>query len=159
MLLFPLRNLYPQSLASYDDYETGTQTANSLNSPVHIHKLAPHAQFRVAPHPAPPPKRPALGITRPHVPATHISNNPMFQSATSYVRENRRASVVWDQEAGRYVSVPMQTTRTGPGVELPARNPSFLANPSEEPGNNQETMGEILQMRPQLIIDSFGPAG
>ncbi|VAI36044.1 unnamed protein product [Triticum turgidum subsp. durum] len=136
MRLSPLQNSYPQSLASQDDYETGTQTASSLSSPVHIHKLAPHAQFRAAPHPAPPPERPALGITRPPVPATHISNNPMFQSATSYVRENRRASVVWDQEAGRYVSVPMQTTRTGPGVELPARNPSFLANPSGEPGNH-----------------------
>ncbi|KAM3277704.1 hypothetical protein ACQJBY_045546 [Aegilops geniculata] len=135
MRLSPLQNSYPQSLASQDDYETGTQTASSLSSPVHIHKLAPHTQFRAAPHPAPPPERPALGITRPPVPATHISNNPMFQSATSYVRENRRASVVWDQEAGRYVSVPMQTTRTGP-VELPARNPSFLANPSGEPGNH-----------------------
>ncbi|VAI36045.1 unnamed protein product [Triticum turgidum subsp. durum] len=75
MRLSPLQNSYPQSLASQDDYETGTQTASSLSSPVHIHKLAPHAQFRAAPHPAPPPERPALGITRPPVPATHISNN------------------------------------------------------------------------------------
>ncbi|XP_047047962.1 probable protein S-acyltransferase 19 [Lolium rigidum] len=134
MRLSPLQNSYPQSLASMDDYETGTQTASSLSSPVHIHKLATHSQSRAAPHPAPPPERPALGITRPPVPTTQI-NNPMFQSATSYVRENRRASVVWDQEAGRYVSVLAQT-RTGPGVELPARNPGFLANPSGEPGNH-----------------------
>lgn len=59
----------------------------------------------------------------------------MFQSATSYVRENRRASVVWDQEAGRYVSVPAQT-RMGPGTEQAARNPRFLANPSGEPNNH-----------------------
>ncbi|VAI21205.1 unnamed protein product [Triticum turgidum subsp. durum] len=75
MRLSPLQNSYPQSLASQDDYETGTQTASSLSSPVHLHKLAPHAQFRAAPHPAPPPERPAPGITRPPVPATHISNN------------------------------------------------------------------------------------
>lgn len=134
MRLSPLQNSYPQSVASQDDYETGTQTASSLSSPVHIHKLASHSQFRAAPHPAPLPERPAPGITRPPVPSTQIIN-PMFQSATSYVRENRRASVVWDQDAGRYVSVPAQS-RTGPGVELPARNPGFLANPSGEPGNH-----------------------
>ncbi|CAM0952895.1 unnamed protein product [Alopecurus aequalis] len=137
MRLSPLQNSYPQSLASQDDYETGTQTASSLSSPVHIHKLATHSQFRAAPHPAPPPpERPVPAITRPPpVPPTTQITNPMFQSATSYVRENRRASVVWDQEAGRYVSVLAQT-RPGPGAELPARNPSFLANPSGEPGSH-----------------------
>uniref|UniRef100_A0A0A9AJD7 S-acyltransferase n=1 Tax=Arundo donax TaxID=35708 RepID=A0A0A9AJD7_ARUDO len=132
MRLSPLQNSYPQSLVSQDDYETGTPTASSLSSPVHIHKLASHSQFNTVPHP-PPPERPAAGMVRPPVPTTQITN-PMFQSATSYVRENRRASVVWDQEAGRYVSVPAQT-RTGPGVELPARNPRFLANPSGESSN------------------------
>ncbi|RLN34056.1 hypothetical protein C2845_PM03G27340 [Panicum miliaceum] len=93
MRLSPLQNSYPQSLASQDDYETGTQTASSLSSP----------------------------------------------SATSYVRENRRASVVWDQEAGRYVSVPAQT-RMGPGVEQAARNPRFLANPSGEPSSHGRSL-------------------
>ncbi|KAL6838406.1 hypothetical protein ACP4OV_031651 [Aristida adscensionis] len=135
MRLSPLQNSYPQSLASQDDYETGTQTASSLSSPVHIHKLASHSQFSAAaPPPPPPPERPMPGMVRPPVPSTQIVN-PMFQSATSYVRENRRASVVWDQEAGRYVSVPAQT-RTGPGMELPARNPRFLANPIGEPSNH-----------------------
>ncbi|RLM86995.1 putative protein S-acyltransferase 19 [Panicum miliaceum] len=60
-------------------------------------------------------------------------------SATSYVRENRRASVVWDQEAGRYVSVPAQT-RMGPGVEQAARNPRFLANPSGEPSSHGRSL-------------------
>lgn len=148
MRLSPLQNSYSQSLASQDDYETGTPTASSLSSPVHIHKLASHTQFNVPPHPTPP-ERPALGMVRPPIATTQITNpgilrppvpttqitNPMFQSATSYVRENRRASVVWDQEAGRYVSVPTQT-RTGPGVELPARNPRFFANPSVEPNSH-----------------------
>ncbi|XP_062199224.1 probable protein S-acyltransferase 19 [Phragmites australis] len=133
MRLSPLQNSYPQSLVSQDDYETGTPTASSLSSPVHIHKLASHSQFNAAPHP-PPLERPAPGMVRPPVPTTQITN-PMFQSATSYFRENRRASVVWDQDVGRYVSVPAQT-RTGPGVELPARNPRFLANPSGEPSHH-----------------------
>ncbi|KAK3129442.1 hypothetical protein QOZ80_6BG0479630 [Eleusine coracana subsp. coracana] len=128
MRLSPLQNSYPQSLASQDDYEAGTPTASSLSSPVHIHKLAPHSQFNPTAHP-PPPVRPAPASQRPPVPSTQITN-PMFQSAT-YIRDNRRTSVVWDQEAGRYVSVPAQT-KTGPGIELPARNPHFLANPSGE---------------------------
>ncbi|KAJ1288959.1 hypothetical protein BS78_02G128700 [Paspalum vaginatum] len=152
MRLSPLQNSYPQSLASQDDYETGTPTASSLSSPVHIHKLASHSQFSAPPHP-PPPERSAPGMVRPPIPTTQISNpgiprppvpttqitNPMFQSATSYVRDNRKASVVWDQEAGRYVSVPAQT-RTGPGAELPARNPRFLANPSGEPSSNGRSL-------------------
>jgi palmitoyltransferase ZDHHC1/11 len=144
MRLSPLQNSYPQSLANQDDYDTGTPTASSLSSPVHIHKLAPHSQFPPTAHP-PAPVRPASGIQRapvpptqgmqrPPVPTTQISN-PMFHSATSYVRDNRKASVVWDQEAGRYVSVPAQT-KTGSGVELPARNPRFLANPSGEPSHH-----------------------
>ena len=152
MRLSPLQNSYPQSLASQDDYETGTQTASSLSSPVHIHKLATHSQFSAAPHP-PPPERPAPGMIRPPVPTSQITNagiprppvpttqitNPMFQSATSYVRENRRASVIWDQEAGRYVSVPAQT-RMGPGIEQAARNPCFLANTSGEPSSHGRSL-------------------
>ncbi|GJM99549.1 hypothetical protein PR202_ga16659 [Eleusine coracana subsp. coracana] len=132
MRLSPLQNSYPPSLASQDDYEAGTPTASSLSSPVHIHKLAPHSQFNPTAHP-PPPVRPAPATQRPPVPTTQITN-PMFQSAT-YIRDNRRTSVVWDQEAGRYVSVPAQT-KTGPGVELPARKPHFLANSSGEPSHH-----------------------
>ena len=103
---------YPQSLASQDDYESGTQSASSISSPVRIHKPVPHTQISVPPAPPPPP-RPAPVVMRPQpVPTTRISN-PVFQSATSYVRENRKASVVWDQEAGRYVSVAPARTRLG----------------------------------------------
>jgi len=152
MKLSPLQNSYPQILASQDEYDTGTPTASSLSSPVHIHKLASHSQFSAAPRPAPP-ERPVPAMVRPPVPTTQITNtgkpqpavsatqitNPMFQSATSYVRENRRASVVWDQEAGRYVSVPAQT-RMGTGVEMPTRNPRFLANPSGEPSSHAKSV-------------------
>ncbi|KAG8057766.1 hypothetical protein GUJ93_ZPchr0002g23331 [Zizania palustris] len=142
MRLSPLQNSYSQSLASQDDYETGTQSASSLSSPVHIHKLASHSQFHAAPHQPPPPERSAApGVARPPVPTAQISN-PMFQSATSYVRENRRASVVWDQEAGRYVSMPAQT-RTSAGADLPARTPRFLANPSGESSNHGKNLAPV----------------
>ncbi|KAM0925220.1 hypothetical protein ACQ4PT_004330 [Festuca glaucescens] len=136
--LSSLQNSYPQSFASQDDYEMGTQSASSMGSPVHIHKLAPHSQINAPSRPLPPPERP---IPRPPVPPTKQVTNPMFQSATSYVRENRRASVVWDQDAGRYVSVAPAPARPrgaggGAAADRLARAPPFLANPSGEPGNN-----------------------
>ncbi|KAM3210516.1 hypothetical protein ACQJBY_064473 [Aegilops geniculata] len=119
-------NSHPQSIASQDDYETGTQSASSLSSPVHIHKLAPRTQMNV-----PPPRPPE----RPGFPTTQATTNPiMFRSATSYARENRRASVVWDQDAGRYVSVASAPARpggaaAGSSATQPVRAPRFLENP------------------------------
>ncbi|KAG8087666.1 hypothetical protein GUJ93_ZPchr0010g11259 [Zizania palustris] len=138
--LSSLRSSYPQSMASQDDSEAGTQSASSMSSPVYIHKLAPPlAKINVPPRPPPPtaasssaaavPMRPAP------VPTTRITN-PMFQSATSYLRENRRASVVWDQEAGRFVSLaPAPARPGGGGADQPARAPLFLKNPGGEPTN------------------------
>ncbi|XP_066352096.1 probable protein S-acyltransferase 19 isoform X2 [Miscanthus floridulus] len=135
---------YPQSLASQDDYESGTQSASSRSSPVQIHKPAPHTQINVPPRVPPAPPRPAPAVPRPHVPTTQISK-PMFQSATSYVRENRKASVVWDQEAGRYVSVAPAPTRpvAGSGLDQPARGPHFLTNPDSEAINHGRTLSPM----------------
>ncbi|KAF0898379.1 hypothetical protein E2562_007222 [Oryza meyeriana var. granulata] len=146
-----LPSSYAQSMASQDEYEAGTQSGSSvMSSPVHIHKLAPpHAKISFQPPRPPPlpaqsvPPRPPVtaapaAIPRPPpVPTTTTISNPMFQSATSYIRENRRASVVWDQEAGRYVSVapaPAQARQGGGGgADQPAaRAPLFLANPDGE---------------------------
>uniref|UniRef100_J3MV78 S-acyltransferase n=1 Tax=Oryza brachyantha TaxID=4533 RepID=J3MV78_ORYBR len=144
-----------QSMASQDEFEAATQSGSSvMSSPVHIHKLAPpHAKISLQPprpppmpvvHNAPPPPPPAAATTIPRpppVPTTTRISNPMFQSATSYVRENRRASVVWDQEAGRYVSVAPAPAPARPGgggvADQPARAPLFLANPGgeREPAN------------------------
>ncbi|GJN15478.1 hypothetical protein PR202_gb02398 [Eleusine coracana subsp. coracana] len=133
---------YPQthSVASRDDYESGTPSASSVSSPVHIHKpAAPHIQINVPPRPPPQPPRAAPVMQRPPVPAMQI-NKPVFESATSYIRENRKASVVWDQEAGRYVSVASAPTRPGSvGVDLAARAPHFLANSGGEPSNRTGT--------------------
>lgn len=135
---------YPQSLASQDDYESGTQSASSRSSPIHIHKPAPHTQISVPPRVPPAPPSPAPAVPRPPVPTTQISK-PMFQSATSYVRENRKTSVVWDQEAGRYVSVAPAPTRSvaGSGLDQPPRGPHFLANPGSEPSNHGRTLAPM----------------
>ncbi|KAI4973298.1 probable protein S-acyltransferase 19 [Hordeum vulgare subsp. vulgare] len=111
-----------QSVVSQDEYG---QSASSVSSPVHIHKLAPHTQMNVPP--PRPPERPGFPTTQ-----TQATNPRMFQSATSYARENRRASVAWDQDAGRYVSVASAPARPGGGSSAaqPARAPRFLENPS-----------------------------
>lgn len=126
----PLSNSYPQSIASKDDYEAGTQTASSLSSPQHIHEQP----YAITPLPAQPPnpRRPdkprgTLQIGQP----VNI-HNPIFQSATSLVRETKKSSVVWDQEAGRYVSVT-SSTRPENG-EVPFRSRVPAANPSAEAG-------------------------
>ncbi|TVU04574.1 hypothetical protein EJB05_47690 [Eragrostis curvula] len=145
--LSPLQNSYPQSLASQDDYESGTQSGSNMSSPVHIHKPAPHTQINVPPRAPPAPPRPAPVVQRPPVPTPQITK-PMFHSATSYVRENRKASVVWDQEAGRYVSVaqsvaPAPTRPGAGGVNIAARTPQFLANSGGEPSNRARTLAPI----------------
>jgi len=141
---------YPQSLASQDDYESGTQSASSISSPVRIHKPVPHTQISVPPAPPPPP-RPAPVVMRPQpVPTTRISN-PVFQSATSYVRENRKASVVWDQEAGRFVSVAPAPTRPGAAAgDQAARAPRFLANPGGAPSNRERNLAPVNASSPAL---------
>ncbi|KAF8653970.1 hypothetical protein HU200_062110 [Digitaria exilis] len=143
---------YPQSLASQDDYESGTQSASNVSSPVHIHK--PHTQISVPPRAPPLPPRPAPMVPRPPLPIAQMSN-PVFQSATSYVRENRRASVVWDQEAGRYVSVAPAPTRPGAAVggDQAARTPRFLANPGGEPSNR------VRALAPMNASSSALPSG
>lgn len=130
----PLNNSYPQSFASKDDYETGTQTASSLSSPQHINEPYPLNPLPMQP---PNPVRPniprgSLQITQPSNIPNIQSSNPLFQPATSIVRENRRSSVVWDQEAGRYVSV-LPSTRPE-NTEIPSRSRVPITNPSAEVG-------------------------
>ncbi|RLN04311.1 putative protein S-acyltransferase 19 [Panicum miliaceum] len=144
---------YPQSLASQDDYESGTQSASSISSPVRIHMPPPHTQISVPPRAPPPPPWPAPVVPRPPpVPTTQISkSNPVFQSATSYVRENRKASVVWDQEACRYVSVAPAPTRAGAAAgDQVARAPRFLANPGGEPSNRGRILAPVNASFPAL---------
>ncbi|RWV89469.1 hypothetical protein GW17_00048377, partial [Ensete ventricosum] len=114
--LSPLGNSYPQSVASKDDYETGTQSTSSLSSPAHTHDLIAPSSLPVQ-HSLP--DRPPPYIPTGLPPATQLANT-MFQSATPLVRENRRASVVWDQEAGRYVSIPA-TARTENSAGAPVK--------------------------------------
>lgn len=133
----PLRNSCPPSQGSRDEYEIGTQSMSSFSSPSHVHgpvtlSAIPPAQGL----PRPDATTSVLGLLseQPSAPGTASSNrnctlsytssefdekimqkssatNPLLLSAAapaaSLLRDIKRTSVVWDQEAGRYVSVPL----------------------------------------------------
>lgn len=119
--LSPLRNSYPQSLASREDYETHTPTASSISSP------ARSLNMNANPNPNPMPvHRPLVPI--PNRPLASVPDRPLGPRGTL-----PRASVVWDQEAGRYVSVPTpaisnraETARDS--VANPRQNPRVLGS-------------------------------
>ncbi|CAL9076497.1 unnamed protein product [Musa textilis] len=122
--LSPLRNSELQSIASKEDFETGTQIASSLSSPVHIYESVAPSSLPLQ-HPVPE-RRPPHFI--PRAPPT-TQNNTMFQSSAAVVRDNKRATVVWDQEAGRFVSVPAAAGLVS--TEVPPRTSQVsLVNPS-----------------------------
>ncbi|XP_074590219.1 putative protein S-acyltransferase 19 [Curcuma longa] len=129
--LSPLRSSYPQSQDSKDDYESRTQTASSLSSPVHNHETS---AISALPWKPTLPNRPLPFASRGPRPTTQ-----MFQSATSAIRENKRASVVWDQEAGRYVSVS-GTARIDSTMGVPTRISRFpIGNTFTETGAHGST--------------------
>ncbi|XP_023553202.1 probable protein S-acyltransferase 19 [Cucurbita pepo subsp. pepo] len=140
--LSPIRNSLAPSQASQDDYETGTQSMSSFSSPSHVHETVtlsplPHGnglglgRFSAASSiPSLFPERPySSKPSYPVVtdPRSHTSGfddkvaqrgnttDPLLLSApTSLLRDVRKTSVVWDQEAGRYVSVPVSASETRP---------------------------------------------
>ncbi|OVA05569.1 zinc finger protein [Macleaya cordata] len=145
--LSPLGNSYAPSYGSRDDYDLGTQSASSFSSPSHIHEsvsLSPlPLEQPLGPHnprtTVPPfiPDRPFN--SRAALPNANLNNsvfhsstsgfdekimqkgnstNPLLPaSTTSLLRDSRRASVVWDQEAGRYVSIPVTARTTETALE------------------------------------------
>ncbi|KAK8938958.1 putative S-acyltransferase [Platanthera zijinensis] len=116
----PLTNSYPQSIAIKDDYEAGMPTASSLSSPRYVLEQ-PRAPSPLPVHPPPNPGRPDFPRGALHIAQPVNIHNPIFQSVTSLVRESRKSSVVWDQEAGRYVSVVPSSSRPENG-EVPLRS-------------------------------------
>ncbi|XP_008229657.1 PREDICTED: probable protein S-acyltransferase 19 [Prunus mume] len=124
------RNSFAPSQGSRDEYETGTQSISSFSSPSHVHEavtLSPLPQgglgrFSAATSvPSLVPDRPLTSkATLPNVSLGFDekimqrggTTDPLLLSApaSSLFRDVRRTSVVWDQEAGRYVSVPVSAS-------------------------------------------------
>lgn len=124
------RNSFAPSQGSRDEYETGTQSISSFSSPSHVHEavtLSPLPQgglgrfSAAASVPSLVPDRPLTSkATLPNVSlgfdekimSRGGTTDPLLLSApaSSLFRDVRRTSVVWDQEAGRYVSVPVSAS-------------------------------------------------
>ncbi|KAK1278428.1 putative S-acyltransferase [Acorus gramineus] len=159
----PMINSYPQSLASREEYDTGTHSVSSLSSPGHIHEsvalsplpsVHPSLPFnsatgttnlqRLFPDQSIPSRTPftavLLGHPKPQrtvrgglddkiLQRSNAESSLLSGHPASLVKESKKLSVVWDQEAGRYVSVPASS------VDMPTRTSrASLVNPSLETG-------------------------
>ncbi|XP_015575908.1 probable protein S-acyltransferase 19 isoform X2 [Ricinus communis] len=162
--LSTLANSFVPSQGSRDEYETGTQSVSSFSSPSHIHEsvtLSPLPQTHglghfsaansvpdfVPEHPvaskAPilsgkdPLSDPISGISE-KVMQKGSSTDPLLLSApaTSLLREVKRTSVVWDQDAGRYVSIPVSASearnRSTTQIGVP-KSSSEISNQGRKP--------------------------
>ncbi|XP_006590780.1 probable protein S-acyltransferase 19 isoform X3 [Glycine soja] len=175
--LSPVRNSIAPSQGSRDEYETGTQSMSSFSSPSHVQEavtLSPLPQdhslggFRAGTSiPSLVPERPltskatlsnfrnpisspSLGFDGRTAMPKGIGNDPLLLSTsnTSILRDVKRASVVWDQEAGRYVSVPLLPSE--------ARNRSSMR--IEFPNVNAETSSiGRKSVIPQQELSSSAP--
>lgn len=175
--LSPVRNSIAPSQGSRDEYETGTQSMSSFSSPSHVQEavtLSPLPQshnlggFRAGTSiPSLVPERPltckatlsnfrnpisnsSLGFDGRTAMPKGIGNDPLLLSTsnTSILRDVKRTSVVWDQEAGRYVSVPLLPSE--------ARNRSSMR--IEFPNVNAETSSiGRKSVIPQQELSSSAP--
>lgn len=169
----PFRNSFAPSQGSRDEYETGTQTASTFSSPSHAHEavtLSPlpqaHGFNRASSVGGFPPQRPlaprnlAPAGNEPipqassgfdgKLPQKSNAADPLLLYAaapsTSLLRDVKRTSVVWDQEAGRYVSIP---------VSASDRNKPSLAGPSNSNvgmPNSEKRLTELPLEPPQPDI-------
>ncbi|XP_062107023.1 probable protein S-acyltransferase 19 isoform X2 [Humulus lupulus] len=155
--LSPLGNSFAPSQGSRDEYETGTQSMSSFSSPSHVHEavtLSPLPQRPGLGRSVAVPSIPGLIpdrslISKAIFPNVKLqtsqplgfdekmmqkgsSSDPLLLSApaTSLLRDVRRTSVVWDQEAGRYVSVPLSASdaRTRPSLQIGVTNSNSEAS-------------------------------
>ncbi|KAK2976509.1 hypothetical protein RJ640_027593 [Escallonia rubra] len=151
--LSPLRNSFAPSQGSRDDYESNTQSVSSFSSPSHVHEsvtLSPLPQARglsqtkaggSVPSFVPLPSRATISRDQlfhtssgfdEEILRKRDSTDTSFLSAPApapapavgLLRDVKKTSVVWDQEAGRYVSVLVSASET-------RVRPSFLVGASK----------------------------
>ncbi|KAK6142381.1 hypothetical protein DH2020_022729 [Rehmannia glutinosa] len=160
--LSPLRNSFaPPSQGSRDEYETGTQSVSSFSSPSHVHESVtlsplPQAHGSNPPVPVQPLTTRAAAVNKNNsvfqnssgfdekIMQRHSSTDPLLLSApavptTSFIRDVKRTSVVWDQEAGRYVSVPVSASEARKKTSVQSAVPN---------ASNQDNRPAILPREP-----------
>lgn len=153
-----LRNSLAPSQGSRDEYETGTHSVSSFSSPSHVHEsvtLSPLPQAHSLGHlnAGIVPERARMSRAAPPNNNHHILHSSEFDEkimqrnsttdllllsaaapAASLLRDVKRTSVVWDQEAGRYVSVPVSASDAR--TRLPMQGGS--SNPNAASGSNDK---------------------
>ncbi|KAK4278729.1 hypothetical protein QN277_016535 [Acacia crassicarpa] len=177
----PVRNSVAPSQGSRDDYETGTQSMSSFSSPSHVHEAVtlsplPHSRALGGGFSAgtsipgltvnPTSRATFSNVNNPlasnlpmgfdgRVAQRGVSNDPLLLSASgpSLLRDGKRTSVVWDQEAGRYVSVPLlaseaRNNRSSLRTELPhlnAETSNYGRRPVNPPQDSSSTSSSALR--------------
>ncbi|KAL1562335.1 putative protein S-acyltransferase 19 [Salvia divinorum] len=159
--LSPQRHSFAPSQGSRDEYETGTQSMSSFSSPGHVHE-----SVSLSPLPQPRSLNPLVSDQplASRAAAVPARNNPVFPNssgfdekimqrhsgpdtlllsaptapAVSFIRDVKRTSVVWDQEAGRYVSVPLSTAEARKRPSLPSALPNTTVPNTTAATSNQD---------------------
>lgn len=168
-----MRNSFAPSQASRDEYETGTQSASSFSSPGHVHEsviLSPLPQVHgltlkasssvsglfqnqsiVPKTTLPTNKNPLTHIStgfdnmvQKGASADHVLQSAPAQSSSLF-RDVKKTSVVWDQEAGRYVSVPVSASEARPKSSMQIG----LANSNK--GNNEKKYASFPPGEPSQV--------
>lgn len=144
VVLSSSRNSFPLSQGCRDEYETGIQIARSFSSPSHVHKsvaLSPipkahdlsfnyNDQSTFASNNSPL-VHTSVGVDEQFIqndsadpPPTSPSLAYYQTQSTSLNRDIKKMSVVWDKEAGRYVSVivPATDTQTRSSLQIGPEN-------------------------------------
>ncbi|KAL3337607.1 hypothetical protein AABB24_029973, partial [Solanum stoloniferum] len=185
-----LRNSLAPSQGNRDEYETGTHSVSSFSSPSHVHEsvtLSPLPQAHSLGHlnAGIVPERAQMSRAAPPNNNHHILHSSEFDEkimqrnsttdplllsaaapAASLLRDVKRTSVVWDQEAGRYVSVPVSASdaRTRLPMQVGSSNPNaasasndnrpvpVLQEPSQPPAKPPVEQSEKLMYTGESIF-------
>ncbi|KAL5731368.1 protein S-acyltransferase [Ranunculus cassubicifolius] len=150
----PFRNVYTPSQGSQDDYDPGTQSVSSFGSPSHMHESVKLSPIPTKPVSGPS-NLPRFITSQPSTSQSNFPKNPIFSSSnsefddkvmkrgvvssdpvvsipqSSLFRDQKRTSVVWDQEAGRYVSIPVSSRTLE--ANLGAETSSHIRKPAIQP--------------------------
>ncbi|XP_074373589.1 putative protein S-acyltransferase 19 [Apium graveolens] len=148
VVLSSSRNSFPPSQGCRDEYETGIQISRSFSSPGHVHEYAlspiPKAHDLSSNYNDQPSSLKTTFASN-NSPLVHNSvgvdeqftqndstdpplTSPSLASgqtqSTSLNRDIKKMSLVWDKEAGRYVSVivPATDTQTGSSLQIGSEN-------------------------------------
>lgn len=119
----PIRRSYPASQSSKDDLETCAHSISNLSSPHHTNNLMPSPMdrqtsnrehfnpiYQSSADQSPWSAKASIGDEVAPCDNIHVPQDPINKTNRS-IPGNSRSSVVWDQEAGRFVSTP-STSRT-----------------------------------------------